>query len=229
MQQASLGFIPPSAGRATRAIPARSQASLRGATVVQLPADPHPRRIVFESKLEQRVLYLTLARPDIVDVWDQPPAIEYRNAKGVSKRHTFDYLVTLTNGRKIAVAVKPSTSVTRINFRKELELIKAATPLAFADDVCLVTELCFTRAAAMNAARLHEFRRIADAEADEKIRELVAALEGETSIAELVVASGLNGRGYRAVFRAIYAGIAEANCDQEITPATRVSKRGALQ
>ncbi|MBN7806462.1 TnsA endonuclease N-terminal domain-containing protein [Agrobacterium rosae] len=229
MQNTSFGFIPPSTSRSTRAIPTRSQASLRGVTVAQLPADLHPRRIVFESKLEQRVLYLILARPDIHDVWDQPPAIEYRNAKGALKRHTFDYLITLTDGRKLAIAVKPATRADRLRFREELVLIKAAAPLGFADDVVLVTERLFTRSAANNAARLHEFRRTPDPDADGVVRRLVADHTGEMSITDLVMTSGLEGRGYRAAFRAIYDGFLDADKNVEITPATRVTARRVLQ
>lgn len=229
MQNTSHGFIPPWSGRSTRAIPTRSQASLRGATVAKLPVDSHPRRIVFESKLEQRVLYLILARSDIHDVWDQPPAIEYRNAKGALKRHTFDYLVTLTCGKKLAVAVKPSARADRMCFRDELALIQAAAPAGFADEVVLVTERQFTRGAATNAARLHEFRRTADPEADNILRQLIAGQTAGISIADLVMSSGLEGRGYRAAFRAIYNGFADADRNVEITPTTRLTARRVLQ
>lgn len=229
MQNTSHGFIPPLSGRSTRAIPTRSQASLRGATVAKLPIDSYPRRIVFESKLEQRVLYLILARSDVHDVWDQPPAIEYRNAKGALKRHTFDYLVTLTCGKRLAVAVKPSARADRTRFREELALIQAAAPAGFADEVVLVTERQFTRGAATNAARLHEFRRIADPDADNIVRQLISDQAADISIADLVLNSGLEGRGYRAAFRAIYDGFADADQNAEITPTTRVTARRVLQ
>lgn len=220
-------FVHPGASRSTRHISPRSQASLRGTLVAQLPADRHPRRIVFESKLEQRVLHLLLARPDIHDIWDQPPAIAYRDAKGQHKRHVFDFLASLTNGRRIAIAVKPSELAAKRRFRQELQLIRVATSLAFAHDIVLVTERSFRMEAARNAARLHEFRRAPDPEADACIRSIITSLTNETTIAEVVSTSGLQGRGFRAVFRAIYDGVARALDGGDIKPATRIAGRAA--
>jgi len=229
MQQTSLAFIPPHASRSTRHISPRSRASLRGTLVAQLPADRHPRKIVFESKLEQRVLHLLLAREDIHDIWDQPPAVDYQDSTGRRRRHVFDYLATLKCGRRSAIAVKPSARVEARGFREELACIRAATPLAFATDVVLVTELCFTRDEALNAARLHEFRRHEDPEADDHIRSILLGCSTTTTISELVSNSGLAGRGFRAAFRAIYDGFADADRHAEITPATAITARRAPQ
>ncbi|MCX8281519.1 TnsA endonuclease N-terminal domain-containing protein [Phyllobacterium sp. 0TCS1.6C] len=197
--------------------------------MAQLPANHHPRRIVFESKLEQRVLHLLLARQDIFDIWDQPPAVEYQDGLARRRRHVFDYLVTLICGRRIAVAVKPSPQVSRRRFREKLEHIRAATPLEFAHDVALVTENHFTADEALNAARLHDFRRTADPEADESVCSIILKCSGETTIASVVSQSGLAGRAFRAAFRAIYDGCAAADCTAEITPSTRILARRGLQ
>lgn len=218
----------PRPSRSTRHISPRSRASLRGALVAQLPADRHPRRIVFESKLEQRVLHLLLARPDIRDIWDQPPSITYRAEDGRDKRHVFDYLATFISGRRIAIVVKPAQRASRPSFQNEFQLIRASTNVAFAHDVILVTDQSFNPAAARNAARLHEFRRFADPEADICIRNLIATFTGETTIAEVVSNSGLGGRGFRAVFRAIYAGIVQALDEGDIGATTRIV-RGIAQ
>ncbi|MEM7746909.1 MAG: hypothetical protein AAF346_01560, partial [Pseudomonadota bacterium] len=68
------GDQPPNASRASRKIAKRSKHSSRGGVVVQLPCEPHPRVVLFESKLEQRVLFLILARADVWDLREQPPA-----------------------------------------------------------------------------------------------------------------------------------------------------------
>lgn len=218
-------FSFPRPSRSTRHISPRSRASLRGALVAQLPADRHPRRIVFESKLEQRVLHLLLARPDIQDIWDQPPAITYRAEDGREKRHVFDYLATFTSGRRIAIVVKPAQRASRPSFRNEFQLIRASTSVAFAHDVFLMTDQSFSPFAARNAARLHEFRRIPDPEADIRIRSIITTLVGETTIADLVARSGLGGRGFRAVFRAIYAGTVQALDEGDIEATTRIVRR----
>ena len=61
----------------------------------------------YESKREQEGLYLLLARPDVVDIWDQPPPVFYHDANGRKRSHTFDFLITLSSGKRIAIAVKP--------------------------------------------------------------------------------------------------------------------------
>lgn len=187
------------------------------------PSGSPPRLRYFESKREQDVLYLLLARPDVVDVWDQPPLVSYRDATGRRRNHTFDFLITLTDGRRIAIAVKPEAIVERTGFRETLQLIRASTPLSFANEVVLITERSYTPSDARNAQKLHDFRRTPDPEAEEVIGALVQDVNGPTTIAELVQASGLGGRAFRAAFKAIYAGLLRALDAGDILPTTRIT------
>lgn len=198
-------FQEPSPSRATRHIPLRSKASLRGTLIAQLPSEKHPRKIAFESRLERDFLLLSLARNDINSIWDQPPAIKYQNADGKRQSHTFDYLVSFTNGKKSAVAIKPSARVAKKDFISELRLIAASTPNAFADRVLLITERNLDRTEVQNAAMFHEFHRDADVAADANISELIKAISEPTTIGGLVRQSGLGARAFRAIVRAIYA------------------------
>lgn len=215
------------ASRSTRRINPRSRGSGRGMTPCLLPSWDQARRVVYESILEMRVLHLLLARPDIWDLWEQPERIRYVDADGNAKSTVFDFLVTLRCGRKIAIAVKPAAIVEETGFRQELELIRAATPLSFADDVVLVTDRSFTPADARNAERLQEFRRTPDEEADQIIGELLQGLQSETTIADLVALSGLDGRGFRAAFRAVYCGDARLMSAGDIAPASKIMAGGA--
>ncbi|SIT06010.1 TnsA endonuclease N-terminal domain-containing protein [Paracoccus saliphilus] len=216
-------FTHPLPSKATRKPPARSRASSRGLLPGQTPHDPRPRLRYFESKREQDVLYQLLARPDVVDIWDQPPPVEYRAAEGRRKPHTFDFLITLADGRRIAIAVKPAAIVERHGFRETLKRIRAATPLNFADEVVLITEQRYCPSAARNAQKLHDFRRTPDPEADRIIAELTRDMSGPTPIADLVRRSGLGGRAFRAAFRAIFAGILRAVDSGDILPSTRIT------
>ncbi len=214
------------ASRSTRRINPRSRGSGRGMMSCLLPSWDHNRRVVYESILEMKVLHLLLARPDIWDLWEQPERIRYVDADGNAKSTVFDFLATLRCGRKVAVAVKPAAIVEETGFRQELELIRAATPLSFADDVVLVTDRSFTPADARNAERLQEFRRAPDDEADQIIGELLRGLQCETTIAELVASSGLDGRGFRAAFRAIYSGGAKLVTAGDISPKSQIMMGG---
>ncbi|SEO36830.1 TnsA endonuclease N terminal [Paracoccus alcaliphilus] len=174
------------------------------------------------------MLYLLLARPDVVEVWDQPPPVCYQDTTGRKRSHTFDFLIAVTSGKRIAIAVKPDAIAERQGFRETLQRIRAATPLSFADKVVLITERSYCPSAARNAQKLHDFRRTPDPEADGSIETLVRGLSGPTTIAELVEASGLGGRAFRAAFKAIYAGVLRAIEPGDILPTTRIIP-GALQ
>lgn len=216
-------FKRPLPSKATRKPPARSKASSRGhVTGGGPPSGSPPRLRYFESKREQDVLYLLLARPDVVDIWDQPPPVFYHDANGRKRSHTFDFLITLSSRKRIAIAVKPDAIAERQGFRETLQCIRAATPLSFANEIVLITERSYCPSAARNAQKLHDFRRTPDPEADGSIGTLVRGLSGPTTIAELVEASGLGGRAFRAAFRAIYAGILRALEPGDILPTTRI-------
>lgn len=193
----------------------------------QLPGQRHSRKLIFESFLELQVLHLLLARPDVVDIWDQPPSIRYVDNEGRAKDHFFDFLVTLRSEERLALAVKPAAIVEKGIFRPELQRIREATPIDFADEVLLVTDRSFPPAEARNAERLHEFRRHPDPEADAVILDVLRSLTSETTIAECVHASRLEWRGFRAAFRALYAGAARALDSGDIQPDTRIIKGGA--
>ncbi len=143
----------PEPSRASRGVVRRSKASLRGSMIAKLPAFERPRVIQFESMLEYRFLCLTLLRADVHDILEQPPAIHYRRADGSTASHVFDFLVTLTSGERIAVAIKPADRVIRRNFITELRHVAAAMPRHFAHRVKLVTDEQLDRSAATAAAR----------------------------------------------------------------------------
>ena len=108
--------------------------------VAMLPGFKRPRLLQFESNLEYLFLCLMLVRDDVFSIWDQPPKVSYIDRSGKTVDHTFDFLVTLSDGENIAVAIKPSARVIQRAFISELELIAAAVPKNFADRVILVTE-----------------------------------------------------------------------------------------
>lgn len=149
----TLIYRAPEPSCASRDVVRRSRASLRGSMIAQLPAFERPRVIQFESMLEYRFLCLTLLRPDIHGILEQPPAILYRRANGSTARHVFDFRVTLTNGERIAVAIKPADRVIRRDFITELRHVAAAMPKHFAHRVELVTDEQIDRRAAATAAR----------------------------------------------------------------------------
>lgn len=211
---------PPQRSTGTRSFPARSKSSSRGFLLVYLPAEARPRQIIYESDLERQTALLLLARNDLWNLWDQPPKIAFTDKRGRAAHHVFDYLAEFSGGRRVAIAVKPQARTERLGFRDTLARIRTTLPQHFADEVVLVTENALPAAAVHNAELLHMFRARPDPEADSIVRDMLAAQRQPFRVADIVAESGLGGRAFRALVRAIYAGLTRADLDSRITSAT---------
>ncbi|WP_298976251.1 TnsA endonuclease N-terminal domain-containing protein [uncultured Roseobacter sp.] len=222
------GLIAPAKSRSTREIAKRSRASSRGGVVVDLPADDRSRIMYFESKLEQRVLFLLLAKRSIWDVREQPEAFIYHDTRGRRRHHFFDFLVTLRSGRRLAVAVKPAKRVIKTRFAQELSAIRAAMTKDFADDVILITDRGFCRAEAMNAERYIAFRKHRNEHLMRHLLAVILTLRFPQKVQDVQMALGAGSEGFRAIFIAIYEGLLTADVTQEIDHDTLVRRGGGL-
>lgn len=146
-------YRPPLASLATRNINQRSRGHSSGFLMIATKRRPQLRKIVYESILEKNFLMLMAVRDDVVDILEQPKAVNYSKASGALGRHTYDFLVELDDSTWIAAAIKPHQRAEKLNFRSTLELIAAATPKSFADTVMLVTDRDLDPDAARMAAR----------------------------------------------------------------------------
>jgi len=214
----------PEASRATRKVSFRSRTSVRGIIPVWLEAPQCVRRIFFESKMELIFILLATTSGKVVDLWEQPPAVPYRDADGKERRHVFDFLATMADGQRFAVAVKPQERVLAKGFDRDLSLIKRQLPEAFADDVILFSDAHYTAANASNALRFHELSKQPDLEADMAISLAASSLNGALTIAKLCTTTGLAGRAYRAAFRAVMTGVLKPLSRGPINPRTVVMK-----
>jgi hypothetical protein len=200
------GYREPLPSRSTRKVAMRSATSCRGYVTVWSESEQWWRRVVFESLLELMFIHLILARDDVLDIWEQPPAVPFVRENGKQAHHFFDFLITWTDGSSTAVAAKPFELVEKRRFDEEIALIAAQTPKSYADEVILFTDQGFQRHDAVNAARFHQFSATEDAAADTAVIEQIQSLEGAASIEQIVERTGLAGRAYRAVVRAIFRG-----------------------
>ncbi len=216
------GNQPPKGSRASRKIAKRSKHSSRGGVVVQLPSEPHPRVVLFESKLEQRVLFLLMTRSDIWDLREQPPAFLYTGECGRLRQHTFDFLLELSSGRRIAVAVKPFKVAKERRFISELLAVRRALTKDYAHDLVLITDRDFTRDQALNAQRLNDFRRGVDCSSSGAVREAIGKSAFPTTLRALISGLPDPGRAFRAAFIAIYDGLLTADKSLLITLDTQV-------
>lgn len=193
---------PPGISLTTRRVHGRSQGACRPSVV----GGASPREIMCESGLEKKVAHFLLTHPQVADLREQPPAVQWTDAAGKTHRYTFDFLVTMKDGRKIAVAVKPSARAERHRLADLLAMIATQLPRGFADGVLLITDADLPRDVVHNAALLHHARRAPDQDLDATVLSL-AKEASVTTIGALVRESGRGGHAFRAVTRMIANGV----------------------
>lgn len=214
-------FRPPRPSKASRNIPLKSPASCRGAIVFP---EPRPRSCVFESALEEKTALVILARRDVVELVDQPEAVAYE-VDGKRLEHTFDYLVTLRDGRRLAIAVKPERFVRSRGLDATMRTIAAQMPRTFADGIVTVSEAKIDPVLVANARLVHSVRRDPPSSLDAVVLRVAATLNGAVPISVLAAMAGAaDGRGFRAVVRQIAAGFLSAPRGVRLEPETLVER-----
>lgn len=214
-------FTSPLKSRATRRYSWKSRERCSGSIVVWL--NGAMITLHFESKLELMVIMFLLGRGDVVEIWDQPPQINYLKSDGRIGKHTYDFRVVLSDGSTVAIAVKPEEKAARAAFKSVIARVAQATPKSFANDVVVMSDADFTRAQVVNATRYFEFSKDADLKADRAVQDAIVNLNGAASIDGIVTQTGLGGRAYRAVVRAIFANKISPEVHGIISPKTIVS------
>lgn len=193
-------FRPPLPSAATRKLPLRSKSSNRGSLV-----NPATGVVTdYHSVPERNTLLVTLARRDVLNVHEQPPAVEFRDIDGKLHHHTFDFLVHLTSGRKVAVAVKPYDVAARKNLMATLQAIAAQLPAGFADEVKLITERNLHPDDVYNAELIQSVRTHPNPESDEQVRAVACTLVGAATIECITTQFERRGEAFRSVVHLIY-------------------------
>lgn len=217
-------WAPPAPSLAERRIPTGPKAgSVRGHTLTN---GPERRRLAFESNGEAKTAHVLLARPDVVDLREQAEPVSYVDALGYPRKHYFDFVATLATGERVAIAYRPHVKARRQGLDGTLRLIAAQMGRQVADRVVHMSELDLPRDLVHDAKLLHAVRRDDRPEDDRKLAAIAATLQGVTTVGDLVRASGLAGRGFRAVVRLIGDGTLDIVGPRGIGYATQVV-RGA--
>ncbi len=172
------------------------------------------RQIGCESYTEYLALRTILTlRNDVITVEEQIPPFTYTDERGKTRQHYIDFRVTLANGERIAIAVKPEAVARRRGFRQTLRLIAKAMPKSVADRIDLITDKMIPTelrsfVAAVESARADQQHRPAQTAADDAAAaKVIATMAGAWTLGHLQRAIGLpDGRGFRAVVRAIASG-----------------------
>jgi hypothetical protein len=164
------------------------------------------RKVWYESILERCLLLLARLRPDAVEVAEQPPAVTYIDDANRERSHTFDCRLTLTDGTRWLIAVKPSALVEKTGIDRIVQLTAEQILPSVADFVALFTEKMLSQVDLFNAEVVHMATRDASPEDDAVLAKAIRRIKGEITIAALAEASGLGGCAYDAILRAVDAG-----------------------
>ena len=157
------------------------------------------REIVFESRLERGIAEMLLARRDVREVFDQPPAVNYVAADGRTRSHTFDFLAITTDGMRLAIAVKPAAKVERSGIQETLDRIREQVGSRFADAYLLRTEQHITPDRVYNAGLILRSRLGRDEGDIDTVWAIVGKLAGNFRVADVVMKSKLDARGFNAL------------------------------
>jgi hypothetical protein len=215
---------PPGPSITSRSVHGKSSVACRPSIV----GGAIPREIMCESGLEKKVAHVLLTHLQVVDLREQPPSVAWIDAAGNQHRHTFDFIATLKDGRKLAVAVKPKDRAERLRLADVLSMIARQLPRGFADGVLLITDADLPRDLIHNAALLHHARRAPDAELDAAVLSLLGS-ESVTTIGALVRASGRGGDAFRSVTRLIANGAIAVTGQSRIGYATQVASLNCVE
>ena len=155
--------------------------------------------ISFESRHEMMTAYILLSHPKLTDLREQVRSPGFIDSNGKWHGHVFDFVAAI-EGEDRAFACKMASSSDRLDFRETLAAL-AGQMGDFADGVDLVLEGSFSRVRAFNAELFHFLRYEHDHEADALVAEVIANVEGVTTVSAVVLAAGLKGRGWRSLVR----------------------------
>ncbi|TAY27674.1 hypothetical protein ELH93_28520 (plasmid) [Rhizobium leguminosarum] len=135
----SIGLMPHGGARS---VARNSKWSYRGFLIYDC------RIVQHESRNEKNVAQILMTWPEVVNIWSQTPRVRYPDASDDWHYYTFDYLVLLRDGRRIAVSVKPEER--REEEKAILEQI-VSVPQSEFDETFVFTDAQATRTAAFNA------------------------------------------------------------------------------
>ena len=195
------GFRYPAPSRATRHIGVRCPFAMHATRVTG-----SDRMLECESGLEGRNVSALEARTDVRDVWEQPPALTYVDDDGEEKGHVVDQLVTLDDGSKYAMLVKPKRKVGTTRLERIRDLLAAQAPRDFADFYVIVNEDKLPRHRVSNGRLYATVRRYGPFSGDPDVATVLAAVDatdGTTTVGEVVERTGLGGRAFVALVRCV--------------------------
>ena len=189
------GFRYPGASRSTRNWGTRCPFAMRGTMIF------NDRVVQCESGLESKTLDALAGSSDVVDIWEQPAELRYTDDAGKPKKHTVDFRVTMRDGTRYAVLVKPKRKVEACGLERIRDLLAAQAPRTFADRWVIVSEDKLPRHVVSNGALFSEVRSYGPYADDPEVAAVLAVVTEPMTVERAVELTGLAGRAFRALVR----------------------------
>ena len=133
----------------------------------------------------------------------------YLDETGRRACHTFDVLVAMKTGTRIAVDIKPRDKVERSRVAVVQRLIREQVGTDFADKYVVRTEDHLHPDDVADARWILRARRLANAAADAAVASLLPSMHGWCRLSDLVAAAGMGAAAFNAAVRAIANGFIE--------------------
>lgn len=156
------------------------------------------------ASFEEAAVYVSLAaHPEVISFREQMTRVDYLDANDDPKHTRVDAHVLLADGQELLVSVKYDEKARRASYRADVARIAAQCPRDVADRFTVLSRYSFHPNWRDSANKIHYARRGWDPEADAVVLEAANSLPSSFELRELVQASALSGRGWRAAVRLI--------------------------
>ena len=193
------GFRFPAPSRSTRGWGTRCSRSTR-----ETKFGLDDRLLDCESGLEGRAAAPFRGRSHVVDVREQPPVLRFFDDEGEERKHFVDLLVTLRDGTRIAVLVKPRAIAHQCNLGRVRDLLASQAPRSFADHYVIVAEDKLPRSIVSNGQLFTDVRRFGPFSDDQSVQAVLAVVTQPMSVSDVFVMAGVG--TFRALVRCVLDG-----------------------
>lgn len=212
--------------RGHRGIPRKSPFHFVG-QLTYLNAAGKSQAVGFGSLLEYHTALCCIYRPDFLDIEEQLAPIRVRHGGVRATPYWFDFRLTLTSGKRIALAVKPEAKADRYVFREKMRAVTRVAVPSIADAVCVITERNIDPFQLANAKLFHAGRHPEEV-MDAQVEAELLRLEQPVAIRDFLARCGIGSAGFWSVVRAIRTGIVQVAAGECITASSIISAQGGV-
>ncbi len=165
------------------------------------------RIMYFESSVELKAGRILRVTPDVKELREQWPTVEYVGVDGQRHKHTFDYWVRCANGKRTAIAAKPLERLLKLGTLQILRQIQRMGISEYADSVSIVTEAFANDDDDANAAWILVSREKYNEDEFVAARELVKGITGAVRFWDLLRGAPIPAHRRTAIWNLIGDGL----------------------